>query len=399
MLQKPIYLNEDLHRLQVENFSIEVIGGWLITHRVPYVNEDCQILEGHLYIKLRLSPDSRTQSPTDHVAYWLGGWPCDKNGAHLPALVNGNQRKEFDLCNGQKSDYMFSFMHDKSIYPPSGNYPTFYEYVKDHVQYISDQAYSLDKGTAKAISERPFIPSEENSVLQYPDTNSSRSNLSNLDEVFYGKKIAIIGLGGTGSYILDKIAKMPLDEIHIIDGDCFDLHNAYRAPGSPMDTNWENRISKVSYFGKIYGRMHKHIIEHDEMLTGQNLNILDEMDFAFIAIDSVRSKNMIADYLISKGIPFIDSGLGIIKQEDGKLSGNVRITTATKDKYDHLKDIFGNGSIDDDLYSSNIQIAVLNSLAADLSVIRWLKMFGYLGMSGTEYNTQYDISINKIFVR
>jgi hypothetical protein len=108
---------------------------------------------------------------------------------------------------------------------------------------------------------------------------------------------------------------------------------------------------------------------------------------------------MIADYLISKGIPFVDSGLGIIKQEDGKLSGNVRITTATKDKYNHLKDIFGNGSIDDDLYSSNIQIAVLNSLAADFSVVRWLKMIGYLGMSGTEYNAQYDISINKIFVR
>jgi hypothetical protein len=34
-------------------------------------------------------------------------------------------------------------------------------------------------------------------------------------------KIAIIGLGGTGSYVLDLAAKTPVKEIHLFDGDKF----------------------------------------------------------------------------------------------------------------------------------------------------------------------------------
>jgi molybdopterin/thiamine biosynthesis adenylyltransferase len=396
MSQKLISLNNDLRHLQAEGYSIEIVGGWLITYRIPYLNARCQVQEGQLYIKLLLSTDNKTLKPNDHVAYWIGDWPCDKSGENLVALVNQNRRQEFSLCKGLKSDYMFSFMPERSIYPPFGNYPSFYEYVRDHVNYISAPAYSIDKNAAKTVFEKPFLVQEEDSVLRFPDTNSSRANLTNLDRVFDGQKIAIIGLGGTGSYILDKVAKMPVKEIILIDGDDFNTHNAYRAPGVPMQEDWISRISKVSYFGKIYGRMHKGIVIHDVMLSHQNLEILDGCDFAFLAIDAVRPKNMIADYLISKSIPFVDSGLGIIKEEDGKLSGSIRVTTATPKKYDHLKDIFGDGTVDDDIYHSNIQIAVLNSLAADLSVIKWLKMIGYLGNSGYEYNLAYDINLNKI---
>ncbi|WP_318271316.1 ThiF family adenylyltransferase [Sphingobacterium cellulitidis] len=42
------------------------------------------------------------------------------------------------------------------------------------------------------------------------------------------QKIAIIGLGGTGAYILDMVAKTPVKEIHLFDGDSFDQHNAFR---------------------------------------------------------------------------------------------------------------------------------------------------------------------------
>ena len=45
-------------------------------------------------------------------------------------------------------------------------------------------------------------------------------------------KVAIIGLGGTGSYILDMLAKTPVSEIHLFDGDDFLTHNAFRSPGA-----------------------------------------------------------------------------------------------------------------------------------------------------------------------
>lgn len=394
MSQTLISLNKDLLRLQEEDFSIEECDGWLITHRIPYVDEHRCIGEGTLFIKLDLAIDGHTTKPSNHVAYWIGNWPCNQDGSHLPALVNRGQRQEIGLCKGETSDYMFSFMQSRETYPPDGNYPSFYEFVKDHVDYISAPAYSLDKEAARNVKDRPFYMVEEGSVLRYPDTNSSRANISNLNKVFCDKKIAIIGLGGTGSYILDKVAKMPLKEIHLIDGDSFDLNNAYRAPGGLSTNDFKERTSKVDYFTQKYGTMHKAIIPHDCMLKPDNLNILDGMDFAFIAIDSVKSKNIIANYLISKKIPFVDSGLGVIRCKDERLGGIIQVTTATPEKYDHLKDIFGKEGVNDDLYHTNIQIAVLNSLAADLSVIQWLKMLGYLDMSEMLYNFIYDIGYN-----
>ena len=68
--------------------------------------------------------------------------------------------------------------------------------------------------------------------FQYPNTNSARAKITDLDEKYKGLKIAIIGLGGTGSYVLDLIAKTPVAEIHIFDKDVFQLHNAFRAPGA-----------------------------------------------------------------------------------------------------------------------------------------------------------------------
>ena len=48
---------------------------------------------------------------------------------------------------------------------------------------------------------------EEESVFQYIDTNSSRAGIDNCNRKMLDKKIAIIGLGGTGAYILDLVSK------------------------------------------------------------------------------------------------------------------------------------------------------------------------------------------------
>jgi tRNA A37 threonylcarbamoyladenosine dehydratase len=52
--------------------------------------------------------------------------------------------------------------------------------------------------------------------------------------------------GGTGSYVLDFVAKTPVKEIHLFDGDIFDQHNAFRAPGAPSGEELEQRLKKVA---------------------------------------------------------------------------------------------------------------------------------------------------------
>ena len=43
--------------------------------------------------------------------------------------------------------------------------------------------------------------------------------------------MAVIGLGGTGAYVLDFFVKTPVREIRAFDLDAFHVHNAFRSPG------------------------------------------------------------------------------------------------------------------------------------------------------------------------
>ncbi len=95
----------------------------------------------------------------------------------------------------------------------------------------------------------------------------------------------IAGLGGTGAYILDLVAKTAVTEIRITDGDVFSQHNAFRAPGAPSLGDLENKPQKVSYFAALYSNMHKGIVAHDVFLDEANVALLDGLDFVFVCLD------------------------------------------------------------------------------------------------------------------
>ena len=60
--------------------------------------------------------------------------------------------------------------------------------------------------------------------------------------------VAIAGPGGTGSYVLDLVAKTPVRDIHLFDGDSFMSHNAFRAPGAASLEELRALPKKVDYF-------------------------------------------------------------------------------------------------------------------------------------------------------
>src|SRR5690606_39812352 len=60
------------------------------------------------------------------------------------------------------------------------------------------------------------------------ETASDRVGIGTLTARLAKEKIVIIGLGGTGSYILDFVAKTPVREIRLIDADEFLQHNAFQ---------------------------------------------------------------------------------------------------------------------------------------------------------------------------
>ena len=234
-------------------------------------------------------------------------------------------------------------------------------------------------------------------IFKYPDTNSSRAGIDFLNRKFENQKIAIIGLGGTGSYILDQVAKTPVKEIHIFDGDIFQLHNAFRSPGavSSEKLETENGIKKVDYYSEIYSNMHTGIKPHTKYVTPENINEFGDFSYVFISIDKNEVRYNIAKALLKIGVTFIDVGIGVNKANDS-LNGAVRVTVGSSDKNDHLELRIGSHESEENEYGNNIQIADLNCLNAMLAVLKWKKLSGFYQDVKQEHNNLFLINTNKL---
>ena len=57
--------------------------------------------------------------------------------------------------------------------------------------------------------------------------------------------------------------------------------------------------------------MHNGIIGHEMKLGPANAHMLDHLDFVFLAIDSGAGRRALVAEMERRGLPFIDTGIGI----------------------------------------------------------------------------------------
>lgn len=385
MSQQLINRSPDLKRLRDEGYEIQVLDNHLLVNSVPYVTSQKEIKLGTLVIPLTISGDQAGMPPT-HVVSFKGEYPCNKTGQPIAGIKHNSSVR--DLSPRIQVNHSFSNK-------PKGGYKNYYDQVVNYVKIISHQAMSLDPDvdpkTFKIVD-----PEDPHSIFQYPDTNSSRAGILDHSEKFNGCKIGIVGLGGTGAYILDHVSKTPVDEIHLFDGDFFSTHNAFRAPGAAAITDINEKIMKTDYYCKIYSKMHKGIISHSVFINDRNLSSLIDLDFIFISIDSGNAKKIIIEFLLEHSIPFVETGIGVYLSEKEELFGQVRTTYGNEVKNDHLKKRIPFGEDEDNLYASNIQVAELNNLNAVQAVIKWKKHIGFYQDLDGESTTIYTLNDNSI---
>ena len=383
MPQQLIDRSPDLKRLQNEGYDIEIRGGYLLLKHIPYVSESRTIKSGTLVSELTLSGDATTR-PSTHVVMFTGEVPCDEKGHKLTQILHSSKQR--DLGSGIIVNHRFSSK-------PAEGYPDYYEKMATYANIISGPANALDS----SVNPRALAPSEDpdpDSVFCYTDTASSRAEIGVVSAMLKGGSVGIVGLGGTGSYILDLVAKTPVAEIHLFDGDKLLQHNAFRAPGAPSIETLKEAPLKTDYFRRIYSKMHRNIFAHS-YLDESNVDELLRLDFVFIAVDNGCARKLAAESLARAAIPFIDVGMGV-EEVDGSLTGQLRTTTGTAETGKAALSAIPLADDGDDLYSQNIQIADLNALNAVVAVVKWKKLKGfYLDLEG-EHESIYQINGNKL---
>jgi molybdopterin/thiamine biosynthesis adenylyltransferase len=390
MPQRLTNLSPDIKKLVDEGYALEVKGAHLLVHHIAYVTRERLVKNGSFAMPLTLAGPGRTAPPGDHTICFIGETPCDSLGMPLAAIINNSTNRQ--LAPDILVNHLFSSK------PQGGRYADFYEKIRTYAEILLAHARVIDPTATSRPSRVPKIPEiVQEEVFRYPDTNSARAKIENLNSKFEGQRIAIIGLGGTGSYVLDLVSKTPVREIHLFDGDVFHLHNAFRAPGAVNGEllSAQDTLKKVDYFYEIYSRMHNGIIRHGEYLTVDNIGSLSGFDFAFLCVDKNPVRHFLVTQLLTLSIPLVDAGLGV-NRVDESLIASVRVTAADKHKKDHLGDRIGQDEAEHNEYADNIQIADLNCLNAVLAVIKWKKMLGFYQDLKQEYNSLYFINTGKL---
>lgn len=387
MLRKLIDHSPDLNRLKHEGYEIVVRNNYLMINNVPYLDSKKEIQYGTFVTEITISGD-KLDRPNSHVIHFIGEHPCALDGNPINQIKHASQNRRI------AEDIIVN--HSFSNKPKDG-YANYYEKMTTYINIVSAPARFINEAvTAKTFKSVEI--EEEESVFKYSDTNSSRAEINHITDKLKSQKIGIIGLGGTGSYILDLIAKTPVAEIHLFDRDKFIQHNAFRTPGAPTLEKLQTVPKKVDYLFDVYSNMHKNIFPHTINIDYTNAEQLREFDFVFVCIDKSNVKQEIIEKLEEFGISFIDVGMGV-EVVNESLIGILRTTTSTNTKRDHVRSSkrisFSDGDGKDD-YSQNIQIAELNSLNAAMAVIKWKKLCGFYNDLEKEHHSTYSINVNQL---
>lgn len=274
----------------------------------------------------------------------------------------------------------------------TGCYSNFFDKIETYVAVIAGPAIELHG--ANPYTFRTVDTAETPSVFKFRDTLTSRAEITDLSAKFANDVVAVIGLGGTGAYVLDYLVKTPVQEIRGFDHDLYHIHNAFRSPGR-LDSVELGKSKSAVYRGR-YENFRTGLSVKEKFIDASSGDELDGVTFAFVNVDRGVSRAGIFETLLAKKIPFIDVGMGLKRRAEG-LSGMLRATHYSVADGERVAKMalaeLSDGA--EDLYRTNIQIDELNALNAALAVVRFKQIRGFYFDEASTYHVLLQLGTLK----
>lgn len=368
--------NEDIRLLIEKGYAVSIDSNYLVIRDVFYLDDKQSLQKGAIISKLVFVNQNQVRLH-DHQIFFCGTHPCEINGKPISNLGGGP-------TNLSLASPDLVVQRTFSNKPPAG-FRNFFDKIESYVTIVSGPAMTL-------YNANPFtFGTQEDSsstVFKVRDTLTSRAEIGDLADLFKNEVVAIIGLGGTGAYVLDFMTKTPVKEIRGFDGDWFHAHTAFRSPGK-LSIDTELGSSKAAVYQARYESFRSGISIYPKYILADSTAEFEGVTFAFVCVDKGASRKQVFDVLIGLKIPFIDVGIGLDRQS-GPVSGAVRITHIPIENPSEIlnKNWVPMSDIPDDIYRHNIQISELNALNACHAVIRYKQLRGFYAN-----DTSFNLSI------
>ena len=225
MLHQLASHNDDLRRLLEKGYAVAFDNNHLVVRDIPYLDSDNQLQLGAIVAKLEFIDQERVLQD-DHQVFFAGSVPYGLDRKPIPNLGGGPAQVSLsEASNDVVVERSFS-----NKPKATGKFSDFFEKIESYVAIISGPA--MDVYGANPYTFRVVEDGTSDSVFKFRDTLTTRAEITGLASKFKDDVIAIIGLGGTGAYVLDFIAKTPVREIRVFDQDLFCVHNALSLAGA-----------------------------------------------------------------------------------------------------------------------------------------------------------------------
>jgi len=366
--------NEDLRRLLEGNYALKIDSNYLIVRDIPYLDHAGQLKIGAIVTKLEFIDNLRLGPQEDHQVFFAGSLPHNLDGTPIPNLA---AERQASLTLKDPTVVVERRLSNK---PQPNGFANLFEKIETYVTILSGPAQSLHKVTPHTgrVDETEI----SDSVFKFHDTLTSRAEIGDLAQKLKDDVIAIIGLGGTGAYLLDFAVKAPVKEIRGFDHDGFFIHNAYRSPGR-LDRA-ELGQKKAALYSKRYENFRSGLVIESKFIDATSEAAVEGVTFAFVCVDKGSSRAGIFDLLMAKRIPFIDVGMGL-DRKPGPLSGMIRMTHYPSETAGVVRDKQLSEMVDDpnDIYRTNVQISELNALNAAIAIMKYKQIRGFYNNDGS----------------
>lgn len=369
MFRKLVSRNPDLSRLAERGYAIAFDSNCLIVRDIPYLDAKCDLKWGAIVAKLVFTDEDQVVQD-DHQIYFAGSHPHQLDGVPIRNLAGGGATIHLSKASADVVvERSFSNKPKKT-----GKFENFFEKVESYVSIISGPA--IEQFAANPLTYRRVESGDADPIFKVQDTLTSRAQIGDLTAGFATEVVAVIGLGGTGGYLLDMLVKCPIPEIRGFDGDDFYVHNAFRSPGRLVSSELGHKKAEV--YGGRYENFRNGLRLESTYIDQSSADALAGVTFAFVCVDKGSARSAIFDLLIELGIPFIDVGMGL-KRKDGPISGMLRVTYYSKEGAAAMRalQLAEMSDTSDNLYRANIQIAELNAMNACLALVRYKQLLGF----------------------
>ena len=396
MFQKLVSHNDDIRRLVEKGYAVGFDSQYLVVRDIPYVDSNREYQLGAIVTKLVFT-DNDHIIQEDHQIFFAGSHPHNMDGSQIANLGGGATTL---ALSADAADVIVQrqFSNKPRINGQMVGFANFFDKIESYVAIISGPAMALHPGKKEPFTFRTVEKVADDAIFKIHDTMTSRAEIAELAAKFHDEVVAIIGLGGTGAYALDFLAKTPVKEIRGFDRDPFHVHNAFRSPG--RFEHAEFNLSKAEMYQARYDNLRHGLKLEAKFIDASCAADFEGVTFAFVCVDKGSSRAGIFDLLIALGIPFIDVGMGL-NRKYGALSGMLRATYYSAEDAPAIraKELAEEKDRPNDEYRINIQISELNALNASMAVMKFKRLRGFYVEKTPDFHFLFDLADGKIATR